>query len=114
MSEFWCYSSLLEGNQHNYRLLIEKMPTGMLITSSNVQSIHLFNADNSFDLFLFGLEVALIPLMIYYTVEELLEMYRLRLMYCTKLWNLVDLSISVVSVTIVQKSLIIYLLHKIT
>lgn len=73
------------------------MPTGMLVTSSNVQSVHLFNIDNSFDLFLFGLEIILIPLTVYYTVEELSEMYRLRLMYCTSLWNLIDLSISVVS-----------------
>lgn len=73
------------------------MPTGMLVTSSNVQSVHLFNIDNSFDLFLFGLEIISIPLTVYYTVEELSEMYRLRLMYCTSLWNLIDLSISVVS-----------------
>lgn len=70
----------------------------MLITSSNVQSVHLFNSYNGSDIFLLCLEIILIPLTIYYTVEEFLEMYRLRLSYCTKLWNLIDLSIAVVSI----------------
>lgn len=80
--------------------MIEKLPTGMLITSSNVQSVHLFNSENSLDIFLLCLEILLIPLTMYYTIEEFLEMYRLRFKYFTKLWNLVDLSIAVVSLQI--------------
>lgn len=83
-----------------YRLLVEKLPTGMLITSSNVQTVHLFNSQNGYDIFLLCFGLILIPLTLYYTIEEFMEMYRLRFSYCTKLWNLIDLSIAVVSLFI--------------
>ncbi|XP_063697771.1 polycystin-2-like protein 1 [Culicoides brevitarsis] len=74
--------------------LVTKIPTGMLVTTSNVQSLHLLNLSDNYDIFLLCLEIILIPFTICYTVEEFCEMYRHRLAYCKKLWNLIDLTIA--------------------
>uniref|UniRef100_A0A336LV54 CSON005454 protein n=1 Tax=Culicoides sonorensis TaxID=179676 RepID=A0A336LV54_CULSO len=78
------------------QLIIEKLPTGTITTSSNVQSIHLFNLKSGTDITLICLQAFLVVLLLYYTLEELLEMYKFRIKYCTKLWNLIDLSIAAI------------------
>lgn len=76
-------------------MLAEVLPTGSLITSWNIQTVELLTVENVLMLIL---KIIVILFAFYYTLEEFYEMFKFRLAYCKKLWNIVDLAVALVSI----------------
>ncbi|KAM4052642.1 polycystin-2 isoform 1-T1 [Anomaloglossus baeobatrachus] len=80
------------------RLLVEFPATGGLVTSWQFQTVKLIHYVSTFDYFLAACEIAFCIFILYYMVEEFLEIYYHRLHYFHSLWNCLDIVIIVLSV----------------
>ncbi|XP_042324484.1 polycystin-2 isoform X2 [Sceloporus undulatus] len=80
------------------RLLVEFPPTGGLLTSWQFQPVKLIHYISAFDFFLAACEIIFCLFIIYYVVEEILEIHIHRLFYFRNLWNCLDVLIIVLSV----------------
>uniref|UniRef100_A0ABM5GK99 Polycystin-2 n=1 Tax=Pogona vitticeps TaxID=103695 RepID=A0ABM5GK99_9SAUR len=80
------------------RLLVEFPPTGGLLTSWQFQTVKLIHYISTFDFFLAACEIVFCLFIIYYIVEEILEIHIHRLFYFRSLWNCLDVLIIVLSV----------------
>ncbi|XP_072261621.1 polycystin-2 isoform X2 [Pyxicephalus adspersus] len=83
------------------RLLVEFPATGGLITSWHFQTAKLIHYTSSFDYFLAACKIAFCLFILYYIVEEFLEIRIHRLHYFRSLWNCLDIVIIVLSVVAV-------------
>lgn len=79
------------------RLLVEFPPTGGLLTSWQFQPVKLIHYISTFDFFLAACEIVFCFFIIYYIVEEILEIHIHRVFYFKSLWNCLDVLIIVVS-----------------
>ena len=71
--------------------------TGGLVTSWQFQPVRLMHYISTFDFFLAACEMAFCLFVLYYMVEEILEIHIHRLHYFRSLWNCLDILIIVVS-----------------
>ncbi|XP_054845999.1 polycystin-2 [Eublepharis macularius] len=83
------------------RLLVEFPPTGGLLTSWQFQPVKLIHYISTFDFFLAACEILFCLFVLYYVVEEILEIHIHRLYYFRSLWNCLDVLIIVLSVAAV-------------
>ncbi|XP_039217129.1 polycystin-2 isoform X2 [Crotalus tigris] len=79
------------------RLLVEFPPTGGLLTSWQFQPVKLIHYISTFDFFLAACELVFCLFIIYYVVEEILEIHIHRLFYFRSLWNCLDILIITLS-----------------
>ncbi|XP_061439044.1 polycystin-2 isoform X2 [Rhineura floridana] len=79
------------------RLLVEFPPTGGLLTSWQFQPVKLIHYLSTFDFFLAACEIVFCLFILYYVVEEILEIHIHRLFYFKSLWNCLDVLIIVLS-----------------
>nr|XP_060635243.1 polycystin-2 isoform X2 [Anolis sagrei ordinatus] len=91
------------------RLLVEFPPTGGLLTSWQFQPVKLIHYISTFDFFLAACEIIFCFFIIYYVVEEILEIHIHRLFYFRSLWNCLDvliilLSVAAIGINIYQSS----------
>nr|XP_016849278.1 PREDICTED: polycystin-2 isoform X1 [Anolis carolinensis] len=91
------------------RLLVEFPPTGGLLTSWQFQPVKLIHYISTFDFFLAACEIIFCLFIIYYVVEEILEIHIHRLFYFRSLWNCLDvliilLSVAAIGINIYQTS----------
>ena len=56
-----------------FRLLFEFPPVGGLVTSSKFRAVKLIRYVNAFDYFVLGCEILFMLFIVYYTIEEVLE-----------------------------------------
>ncbi|XP_070614130.1 polycystin-2-like isoform X2 [Erythrolamprus reginae] len=99
------------------RLLVEFPPTGGLLTSWQFQPVKLIHYISTFDFFLAACEIVFCFFVIYYVVEEILEIHIHRLFYFRSLWNCLDvliitLSLAAIGLNIYQLSTVDKLLKK--
>ncbi|KAM9363379.1 polycystin-2 [Symphorus nematophorus] len=80
------------------RLLVEFPATGGVVTSWQFQTVRLIRYVSSWDYFVGLCEVAFCLFILYYVVEEVLEIRLHRLHYFKSLWNCLDVLIVVLSV----------------
>nr|XP_040042074.1 polycystin-2 [Gasterosteus aculeatus aculeatus] len=80
------------------RLLVEFPATGGVVTSWQFQTVRLIRYVSSWDYFVGLCEVAFCLFIVYYMVEEVLEVRIHRLHYFKSLWNCLDVLIVVLSV----------------
>ncbi|XP_071973028.1 polycystin-2 isoform X2 [Engystomops pustulosus] len=80
------------------RLLVEFPATGGLVTSWHFQTVKLIHYVSPFDYFLAACEIAFCIFILYYIVEECLEIWNHRLHYFHSLWNCLDIVLIVLSV----------------
>uniref|UniRef100_A0A8C9XK35 Polycystin-2 n=1 Tax=Sander lucioperca TaxID=283035 RepID=A0A8C9XK35_SANLU len=80
------------------RLLVEFPATGGVVTSWQFQTVRLIRYVSSWDYFVGLCEVAFCLFILYYVVEEVLEIRIHRLHYFKSLWNCLDVLIVVLSV----------------
>ncbi|XP_071391932.1 polycystin-2 isoform X1 [Centroberyx affinis] len=80
------------------RLLVEFPATGGVVTSWQFQTVRLIRYVSSWDYFVGVCEVAFCLFILYYVVEEVLEIRIHRLHYFKSLWNSLDVLIVVLSV----------------
>uniref|UniRef100_A0A8C5EC22 Polycystin-2 n=1 Tax=Gouania willdenowi TaxID=441366 RepID=A0A8C5EC22_GOUWI len=81
-----------------FRLLVEFPATGGVVTSWQFQTVRLIRYVSSWDYFVGVCEVAFCMFIIYYVVEEVLEIRIHRLHYFKSVWNCLDVLIVAVSV----------------
>lgn len=81
------------------RLLVEFPATGGVLTSWQFQTVRLIRYLSSWDYFVSLCEVAFSLFILYYIVEEVLEIRIHRLHYFRSLWNCLDVLIIVVCTT---------------
>ncbi|KAM6440100.1 polycystin-2 isoform 1-T1 [Liasis olivaceus] len=99
------------------RLLVEFPPTGGLVTSWQFQPVKLIHYISTFDFFLAACEIVFCLFIIYYIVEEILEIHIHRLFYFRSLWNCLDvliitLSLAAIGLNIYQMSTVDRLLKE--
>ncbi|KFQ06468.1 Polycystin-2, partial [Haliaeetus albicilla] len=87
------------------RLLVEFPATGGLVTSWQFQPVRLIQYISTFDFFLVACEMAFCLFVLYYMVEEILEIHIHRLHYFRSLWNCLDILIIVLSVVAIGISI---------
>ncbi|XP_061849432.1 polycystin-2 isoform X2 [Colius striatus] len=87
------------------RLLVEFPATGGLVTSWQFQPVRLIHYISTFDFFLAACEMAFCLFVLYYMVEEILEIHIHRLHYFRSLWNCLDILIIVLSVVAIGISI---------
>ncbi|XP_007562015.1 polycystin-2 isoform X1 [Poecilia formosa] len=80
------------------RLLVEFPATGGAVTSWHFQTVRLVRYVSSWDYFVGVCEVAFCLFILYYVVEEVLEIHIHRLHYFKSMWNCLDILIVVLSV----------------
>uniref|UniRef100_A0A8C7YPJ1 Polycystin-2 n=1 Tax=Oryzias sinensis TaxID=183150 RepID=A0A8C7YPJ1_9TELE len=80
------------------RLLVEFPATGGVLTSWQFQTVRLIKYVSSWDYFVAVCEVAFCLFVLYYVVEEVLEIHIHRLHYFKNLWNCLDVLIVTLSV----------------
>ncbi|XP_058496474.1 polycystin-2 [Solea solea] len=80
------------------RLLVEFPATGGVVTSWQFQTVRLMRYVSSWDCFVAVCEVAFCIFVLYYVVEEVLEIRIHRLHYFKSLWNCLDVLILALSV----------------
>ncbi|XP_074396846.1 polycystin-2 isoform X3 [Zonotrichia albicollis] len=80
------------------RLLIEFPATGGLVTSWHFQPVKLIHYISTFDFFLAACEMSFCLFVLYYMVEEVLEIRIHGLRYFRSVWNCLDILIIVLSV----------------
>ncbi|KAM8938978.1 polycystin-2 isoform 2-T2 [Pelodytes ibericus] len=80
------------------RLLVEFPATGGVLPSWHFQTVKLIHYVSTFDFFFAACEIAFCIFILYYVVEEFLEIRVHRLYYFRSLWNCLDIVIIVLSV----------------
>uniref|UniRef100_A0A4W4H2S9 Polycystin-2 n=1 Tax=Electrophorus electricus TaxID=8005 RepID=A0A4W4H2S9_ELEEL len=93
--------SVYNGNVNLFcivRLLVEFPATGGTVTSSQFQTVRLVRYVSSWDYFVGACEVIFCLFVLYYVVEEVLEIRLHRLRYFKSLWNCLDVVIVTLSV----------------
>ncbi|XP_054875893.1 polycystin-2 [Poeciliopsis prolifica] len=80
------------------RLLVEFPATGGAVTSWHFQTVRLIRYVSSWDYFVGVCEVAFCLFILYYVVEEVLEIHIHQLHYFKSMWNCLDVLIVVLSV----------------
>ncbi|XP_069834369.1 polycystin-2 isoform X2 [Dendropsophus ebraccatus] len=88
------------------RLLVEFPATGGLVTSWQFQTVKLIHYVSAFDYFLAACEIAFCLFILYYIVEEFLEIRNHRLHYFQSLWNCLD--IVIIALSLVAMSINLY------
>ncbi|XP_042726978.1 polycystin-2 [Lagopus leucura] len=99
------------------RLLVEFPATGGLLTSWQFQPVKLIHYISTLDFFLAACEMVFCLFVLYYMVEEILEIHIHRLHYFRSLWNCLDiliiiLSMAAIGISIYRTSTVDMLLKK--
>uniref|UniRef100_A0A671SLN0 Polycystin-2 n=1 Tax=Sinocyclocheilus anshuiensis TaxID=1608454 RepID=A0A671SLN0_9TELE len=108
--------SIYNGNVNLFcivRLLVEFPATGGAVTSWQFQTVRLIRYVSSWDYFVGMCEVAFCLFVLYYLVEEVLEIRLHRLRYFKSLWNCLDVLIVAVAIimNICRTSAVSHRLH---
>uniref|UniRef100_A0A6Q2XY96 Polycystin-2 n=1 Tax=Esox lucius TaxID=8010 RepID=A0A6Q2XY96_ESOLU len=93
------------------RLVVEFPATGGVVTSWQFQTVRLIRYMSSWDYFVGVCEVAFCLFILYYVVEEALEIHIHRLRYFKSMWNCLDvlivaLSVSAIIINITRTSMV--------
>ena len=73
------------------RLIIEYPATGGSVSYAQLKSYKLLRYVTSMDYFVLACEVIFVFYLLYYTVEELIELSKQRMSYMLDVWNVLDL-----------------------
>ena len=81
-----------------YRLAFEFPATGGVIPKTEYRTVKLLRYVTAWDYFIMSCEAIFIAFIIYYTVEEVLEIKKHRISYFASVWNNLDLVVILVSI----------------
>lgn len=79
-----------------YRLVVEFPATGGAIPSWQIRTVKLIRYVSNWDFFIVGCEIIFCIFILYYVVEEILELHMHRLHYLSSIWNVLDLVVILV------------------
>ncbi|XP_037353078.1 polycystic kidney disease 2-like 1 protein [Talpa occidentalis] len=83
------------------RLVVEFPATGGAIPSWQIRTVKLIRYVSNWDFFIVGCEIIFCVFILYYVVEEILELHIHRLRYLRSIWNILDLVIILLSIVAV-------------
>lgn len=81
---------------HSFRLVVEFPATGGAIPSYQIRTVKLIRYINYWDYFVLGCEVVFCIFILYYVVEEILELRIHKLSYFNSIWNILDIVVIMV------------------
>ncbi|KAJ9594676.1 hypothetical protein L9F63_014010 [Diploptera punctata] len=87
------------------KLLFEIPPTGGIIPSYSIKTVKLLRYVQPFDYFVLGCEYIFIIFILFYTIEEIWEIYELRFKYLYSMWNYMDLTILILAYVLISFSI---------
>ncbi|TNN12884.1 Polycystic kidney disease 2-like 1 protein isoform 2 [Schistosoma japonicum] len=79
------------------KIIFEMPESGGLFSSSEIQPVRLFRYQTSTDYFVLACEIVYLIFLVYYIIEEILELSVKRWKYFISIWNLMDLAMVVIS-----------------
>ncbi|KAK4468709.1 hypothetical protein MN116_007889 [Schistosoma mekongi] len=79
------------------KIIFEMPESGGLFSSSEIQPVKLFRYQTSTDYFILACEIVYLIFLVYYIIEEILELLVKRWKYFISIWNLMDLAMVVIS-----------------
>nr|AKN21727.1 PKD2-1 [Schmidtea mediterranea] len=79
------------------KLIFEFPPTGGIIPSSQFRTLKLIRYETGYDFFILFCEIVVIFYVIYYFIEEFIEIKKNKLSYFKKIWNVVDVLMIIMS-----------------
>ncbi|KAF2897002.1 hypothetical protein ILUMI_09174 [Ignelater luminosus] len=79
------------------KIVFEFPPTGGVLPSYSFQTVKLIRYVTSSDYFILACELLVLGFVIYYTVEEIREIFYFRWTYMTQFWNYIDLILLVLA-----------------
>ncbi|XP_077883341.1 polycystin-2-like protein 1 isoform X1 [Ictidomys tridecemlineatus] len=80
------------------RLVVEFPATGGAIPSWQIRTVKLIRYVSNWDFFIVGCEIIFCIFILYYVVEEILELHMHRLHYLSSIWNVLDLVVILLSI----------------
>ncbi|CAH1795418.1 unnamed protein product [Owenia fusiformis] len=80
------------------RLVVEFPPTGGAIPQSSFRTVKLIRYVSVSDFFVLACECIFALFILYYSVEEIIEIKRHRLAYFKKVWNILDILVILISI----------------
>lgn len=80
-------------------LLVEFPAAGGAVTSYQFRTVKLIRYISTWDFFVFGCEMVFCLFILYYIVEEILELRIYKLSYFTSIWNILDVVVILVRET---------------
>nr|XP_054364315.1 polycystic kidney disease 2-like 1 protein isoform X1 [Mirounga angustirostris]XP_054364316.1 polycystic kidney disease 2-like 1 protein isoform X1 [Mirounga angustirostris] len=83
------------------RLVVEFPATGGAIPSWQIRTVKLIRYVSNWDFFIIGCEIIFCIFILYYVVEEILELHIHRLRYLSSIWNILDLVVILLSIVAV-------------
>ncbi|XP_072595869.1 polycystin-2-like protein 1 isoform X3 [Vulpes vulpes] len=83
------------------RLVVEFPATGGAIPSWQIRTVKLIRYVSNWDFFIIGCEIIFCIFIVYYMVEEILELHIHRLHYLSSIWNILDLVVIMLSIVAV-------------
>ncbi|VDN57480.1 unnamed protein product [Dracunculus medinensis] len=93
------------------QLIMELPATGGVFPSSALYSQRLIRYVTNYDYFVFVCEIIFCAFVIYYVIEEILELIRCRLAYFRTFWNCLDL-VYLISFTVIYFDIVLFILTK--
>ncbi|XP_041601983.1 polycystic kidney disease 2-like 1 protein isoform X5 [Vulpes lagopus] len=82
-------------------LVVEFPATGGAIPSWQIRTVKLIRYVSNWDFFIIGCEIIFCIFIVYYMVEEILELHIHRLHYLSSIWNILDLVVIMLSIVAV-------------
>ncbi|OAF70046.1 Polycystin-2 [Intoshia linei] len=79
------------------RIGFEFPSTGSIITTPDIATVKFIRYASTFDYVVMGFEVLFVCFIIYYIIEEIMEINNLRKAYFKKFWNFIDVCIIILS-----------------
>ncbi|XP_048663097.1 polycystic kidney disease 2-like 1 protein isoform X2 [Marmota marmota marmota] len=79
-------------------LVVEFPATGGAIPSWQIRTVKLIRYVSNWDFFIVGCEIIFCIFILYYVVEEILELHMHRLHYLSSIWNVLDLVVILLSI----------------
>lgn len=80
------------------KLVAEMPPTGGIVPSYTMRTVKLIRYAAPMDFFVLGCEALFCVFILYYLVEEFLEIKKLKLTYLKEFWNILDLLVLAISI----------------
>uniref|UniRef100_T1INT4 EF-hand domain-containing protein n=1 Tax=Strigamia maritima TaxID=126957 RepID=T1INT4_STRMM len=79
------------------KLVMEMPPTGGVIPSSSLRTVRLIRYIDDFDYFVLGCEIMFCLFLVYYIIEEIVELMRMGCKYFKMFWTYIDLTAIILS-----------------
>ena len=83
----------------NFRIFFEFPATGGVIPNAYYRTVKLLRYVHGWDYFLLANEVIFLLFIVYFIIEEILEIFKLKISYFASVWNNLDIIVLIVIIS---------------